>query len=197
MPKLGYIACSLFGDLASFDGYEGKIGITDGNSTRYFFFTKKDCDTEILQALTAMLNVMYTSSEEMILSESGYTFESLSLNQRFDTIARYIESNLEVCLLKLSERRRAEIHATKGGAFAAVAKAEKRRPLCAETACPWRSNKEYCVWPSCFKKNISTAPKYPDSDEELAEETESSVETTGVVSEPETVKPEMEDVSNG
>lgn len=96
---------------------------------------------------------------------------------------------------KLSERRRAEIHATKGGAFAAVAKAEKRRPLCAETACPWRSNKEYCVWPSCFKKNISTAPKYPDSDEELAEETESSVETTGVVSEPETVKPEMEDVS--
>lgn len=98
---------------------------------------------------------------------------------------------------KLSERRRAEIHATKGGAFAAVAKAEKRRPLCAETACPWRSNKEYCVWPSCFKKNISTAPKYPDSDEELAEETKSSVETTSVVSEPETVKPEMEDVSNG
>lgn len=98
---------------------------------------------------------------------------------------------------KLSERRRAEIHATKGGAFAAVAKSEKRRPLCTETACPWRSNKEYCVWPSCFKKNISTAPKYPDSDEELTEETESSVETTGVVSEPETVKPEMEDVSNG
>lgn len=37
---------------------------------------------------------------------------------------------------KLSERRRAEIHATKGGAFAAVAKSEKRRPLCTETACP-------------------------------------------------------------
>lgn len=100
--KLGYIACSLFGDLANFDDYEGKIGITDGNSTRYFFFTKKNCDTEILQALTAMLNVLYTSSEEMLLSESGYTFESLSLNQRFDTIARYIEANLEVCLLMLA-----------------------------------------------------------------------------------------------
>lgn len=102
MLKLGYIACSLFGDLANFDDYEGKIGITDGNSTRYFFFTKKNCDTEILQALTAMLNVLYTSSEEMLLSESGYTFESLSLNQRFDTIARYIEANLEVCLLMLA-----------------------------------------------------------------------------------------------
>ena len=98
---------------------------------------------------------------------------------------------------KLSERRRAEIHATKGGAFAAVAKAEKRRPLCAETACPWRSNKEDCVWPSCFKKSISTAPKYPDSDEERAEEAETPVEAASAVSESETVKPEMEDVSNG
>ena len=62
--KLGYIACSLFGDLANFDDYEGKIGITDGNSTRYFFFTKKNCDTEILQALTAMLNVLYTAARK-------------------------------------------------------------------------------------------------------------------------------------
>ena len=98
---------------------------------------------------------------------------------------------------KLSERRRAEIHATKGGAFAAVAKAEKRRPLCTETACPWRSNKEYCVWPSCFKKNISTAPKYSDPDEELAEEAEEPAEAASAVFESETVKPEMEEVSNG
>lgn len=100
--KLGCIACSLFGDLASYDGYDSKIGVTDGQATRYFLFTKKGSDSEILKSLTAMLNVLYTSAEDMLRAESGYTFESLNLSQRLDVIARYIESNFEVCLIMLS-----------------------------------------------------------------------------------------------
>lgn len=45
--------------------------------------------------------VLYVDSQ-FLVTACIMAFESLSLNQRFDTIARYIESNLEVCLLMLA-----------------------------------------------------------------------------------------------
>ena len=37
--KLRYIAISVFGDLASYGKYDNRIGVTDGESEHYFFFT--------------------------------------------------------------------------------------------------------------------------------------------------------------
>ena len=65
---------------------------------------------------------------------------------------------------KLNDKHRAEIRAKRGGAFAVNVKEGKARIVCAETSCPWRgSNREYCVWPSCFKDSISTV--HPEEDE--------------------------------
>lgn len=58
---------------------------------------------------------------------------------------------------KLNDKHRAEIRAKRGGAFAVNVKEGKARIVCTESSCPWRgSNREYCVWPSCFKHSIST-----------------------------------------
>ena len=56
--KLGHIACSLFGDLASFGSYSCRIGVSDGHSTYYFFFTQEGKDEEILLSLAAFVNVI-------------------------------------------------------------------------------------------------------------------------------------------
>ena len=42
----------------------------------------------------------------------------------------------------------------------------------AESSCPWRgSNREYCVWPSCFKHSISTVRTDVNEDEDEADTT--------------------------
>ena len=65
---------------------------------------------------------------------------------------------------KLNDKRRAEARAKRGGAFAVKVNEGKARVVCTEYSCPWRgNNREYCVWPSCFKDSISTA--HPEEDE--------------------------------
>ena len=74
--------------------------------------------------------------------------------------------------LKLNEKQRAEIRAKRGGAFAVNVKEGKARIICTETSCPWRgSNREYCVWPSCFKQSISTVRTDVNEDEDEADTT--------------------------
>ena len=100
--KLGHIACSLFGDLASFGSYSCRIGVSDGHSTYYFFFTQEGKDEEILLSLAAFVNVIYTSAEETCKQGTGLTFADLPLAQRLDVIAKYIENNLEACVAMLA-----------------------------------------------------------------------------------------------
>ena len=65
---------------------------------------------------------------------------------------------------KLNDKRRTEIRAKRGGAFAVKMEERKARVVCTEINCPWRgNNREYCVWPSCFKSSISTV--HPEEDE--------------------------------
>ena len=67
---------------------------------------------------------------------------------------------------KLNDKHRAEIRAKRGGAFAVNVKEGKARIVCTESSCPWRgSNREYCVWPSCFKHSISTVRTDVNEDE--------------------------------
>lgn len=100
--KLGHIACSLFGDLASFGSYSCRIGVSDGHSTYYFFFTQEGKDEEILLSLAAFVNVIYTSAEDTCKQGTGLTFADLPLAQRLDVIAKYIENNFEACVAMLA-----------------------------------------------------------------------------------------------
>lgn len=101
--KLRYIAISVFGDLASYGKYDNRIGVTDGESEHYFFFTVQGKDEDILLALNVMLNVIYTSAEGKCRKETGTSFAELPLIQRFDAITRYIEDEFETCLMMLSD----------------------------------------------------------------------------------------------
>lgn len=101
--KLRYIAISVFGDLASYGKYDNRIGVTDGESEHYLFFTVQGKDEDILLALNVMLNVIYTSAEGKCRKETGTSFAELPLMQRFDAVTRYIEDEFETCLMMLSD----------------------------------------------------------------------------------------------
>lgn len=76
---------------------------------------------------------------------------------------------------------RAEIRAKRGGAFAVNVKEGKARIVCTESSCPWRgSNREYCVWPSCFKHSISTVRTDVNEDGDEADTTLNEEESVNV-----------------
>lgn len=82
---------------------------------------------------------------------------------------------------KLNDKHRAEIRAKRGGAFAVNVKEGKARIVCTESSCPWRgSNREYCVWPSCFKHSISTVRTDVNEDEGEADTTLNEEESVNV-----------------
>lgn len=83
--------------------YNNRIGVTDGESEHYFYFTVQGKDEDILLALNVMLNVIYTSAEGKCRKETGTSFAELPLMQRFDAITRYIEDEFETCLMMLSD----------------------------------------------------------------------------------------------
>ena len=50
-----------------------------------------------------------------------------------------------------------------------------------ESSCPWRgSNREYCVWPSCFKHSISTVRTDVNEDGDEADTTLNEEESVNV-----------------
>lgn len=89
-----YIAISVFGDLASYGKYNNRIGVTDGESEHYFYFTVQGKDEDILLVLNVMLNVIYTSAEGKCRKETGTSFAELPLMQRFDAITDTSKTSL-------------------------------------------------------------------------------------------------------
>ena len=84
-------------------------------------------------------------------------------------------------LQKQNDKHRAEIRAKRGGAFAVNVKEGKARIVCTESSCPWRgSNREYCVWPSCFKHSISTVRTDVNEDGDEADTTLNEEESVNV-----------------
>ena len=81
---------------------------------------------------------------------------------------------------KLNDKCRAEARAKRGGAFAVKVNEGKARVVCTEYSCPWRgNNREYCVWPSCFKSSISTV-RTEENEEGKVDEDETDMKEESV-----------------
>ena len=81
---------------------------------------------------------------------------------------------------KLNDKCRAEARAKRGGAFAVKVNEGKARVVCTEYSCPWRgNNREYCVWPSCFKSSISTV-RTEENEEGKVDEVETDMKEESV-----------------
>lgn len=90
--KIGYVACSVYGDVVG----ESSLLIKVGNKT--YLLHNAQNDVKKLEAIDEYLNEVYRKAEHSFKSKTGTSFNQTSLNVRLDAIAQYIEDNFDKCI---------------------------------------------------------------------------------------------------
>ena len=90
--KIGYIACSVYGDTV---GTNNLIIKTESKS---YLFHNAQNDLRKLEAIDEYLHEVYRKAEREFKSKTGTSLSQTSLNVRLDAIAQFIESNFDECI---------------------------------------------------------------------------------------------------
>lgn len=96
--KLKYIANSLLFEVLTISHNVERLGVSDNNSTHYFYYEEEGNNVKTLQGIYAVANVIYTNTVNMCKEKSTLPYDNNILSVRLDYIAQYIEENFEACL---------------------------------------------------------------------------------------------------
>lgn len=90
--KIGYVACSVYGDVVG----ESSLLIKVGNKT--YLLHNAQNEAKSLEAIDEYLYALYRKAARFLKSETGTSFNQTSLNVRLDAIAQYIENHFDECV---------------------------------------------------------------------------------------------------
>ena len=88
--KIGYVACSVYGDVVG----ESSLLVKTGNKT--YLLHNVQNDAKSLEAIDEYLHALYRKAARSFKNETS--FDQTSLNVRLDAIAQYIENHFDECV---------------------------------------------------------------------------------------------------
>lgn len=90
--KIGYVACSVYGDVVG----ESSLLVKTGSKT--YLLHNAQNDAKGLEAIDEYLHALYRKAARSFKNETGTSFDQTSLNVRLDAIAQYIENYFDECV---------------------------------------------------------------------------------------------------
>ena len=90
--KIGYVACSVYGDVV------GKSSLLVKAGNKAYLLHNAQNDTKSLEAIDEYLHALYRKAARSFKNETGTSFDQTFLNVRLDAIAQYIENYFDECV---------------------------------------------------------------------------------------------------